>query len=106
MYCLLLLHALPVDLYSLVISLALQCPAGEIIAEEGSWILRPSRFTQFFTTRKWRHRLCSEIAMITYLTEGKALLECHDKLFRYLERMIALQKEQHPLAAAVRVCLG
>ncbi len=48
----------------------------------------------------------SEFTLIVYLAEGKAFLECWDRLFRYVEHMIGLQADRFPIARAVKLAIG
>ena len=53
-----------------------------------------------------RRALTGEVELLIYLLEGKASLESYEQLFRYMEKLIGMQRARHPLAAAVKVILG
>lgn len=76
------------------------------IEDEGGYILHRLRTTEVVTAGKWRSFVKVEFEQISYLMEGKALLECYDDLFHYLGRVLALQSAQHPIAgaASLHIC--
>lgn len=76
-----------------------------VIEDEGSWMLQRDRHQVPLTIGRWRRRIRGEAAVLIYFTEGKALLECYTGLFRYIEKLIARQRAEHPLAAAVSAAL-
>lgn len=52
-----------------------------------------------------RSRLPVRTDVLIYLVEGKAIMEEYRQLFTYLEALIHGQKDQLPIAAAVKVFL-
>ncbi len=44
--------------------------------------------------------------LLVFLSEGKAMMECWTTLFKYLEHMIHLQSDRHPVAGAVKLGIG
>lgn len=76
------------------------------VQTDGSWMLRLYQHREELDL-PWRRRgVYAHFSLLVYLTEGKALLECYNDLFRYMQRTITFQKAEFPLAAAVKVCIG
>ena len=69
-------------------------------------MLHPMEHEESLPIGRWHHqRVRVVFEEIISLTEGKALLECYNDLFRYLGHVIAQQRQQHPIAAATQVTL-
>lgn len=52
-----------------------------------------------------RRELPVRANVLIYLIEGKAIMECYRQLFTYIEALVHGQKDQFPIAAAVKVFL-
>jgi hypothetical protein len=66
-----------------------------------------SPFTERYTPDRYAQSPpLMDVTTLVYLTDGKAILECWQNLFAYLEHVIALQADRFPIARVVTLAVG
>ena len=58
---------------------------------------------EILSVRPFRRELPIQTNVLIYLIEGKAIMECYRQLFTYIEALVHGQRDQFPIAAAVKV---